>query len=251
MTVGDVAMATSGRRCHSLADQAISTAARREPRVQTWAAPLAALVLAAGSMLAVAILGPEQAAVHFRENGPIETLTPVLYVLTALLFVAWRGQIGLRSMVPPLILMLMALRELDAHKWFTAKGVISTGYYFDNPGVSYVQRLLVGLVLLAVAGVIARFFWRNRRRILSGLRSFHPYVCSLLTGFGLLALSLTLDGIGRKVMAMTGERLPQDWSRITVVAEETAELALALAFLIALLQLRFDPQRNPLPPERG
>jgi hypothetical protein len=155
-------------------------------------------------------------------------------------------RLRLTSIVPPLLALLMGWRELDGDRWFTQKSLLSTGYYFDNPGAPYGERIVAGAILATIAVAALFFLWRTRYQILTALREFQPWLRSLVTGVALLGASLALDGIGRK-LAPFGIRLSEAGGTMAKAVEEAAELGVAVAFLIALLQLRFDPVRNVLP----
>ena len=229
---------------------AISTQAvpvRRAEWLRNWAALVAILAVFAATGLACEHLGVLEAKAYFGEDGAIEIATPIVFVLAAILCVAWRQRTGVRSLVPSLILLLMAWRELDGDRWFTAQSVISSGYYFENPGVSYGQRIAVGAVVLALGLIILRFLWKARYRILTAITEFQPYGRSVIAAFTMLAASLVLDGLGRKVYALFGVHLTDTASALAGIVEETAELGMAVAFLVALLQLRFDTSENTLP----
>ena len=216
--------------------------------LRTWAGLLAILAVFVATGLICAHLGILEAKPHFGEDGAVEIATPVVYVLVALLYVAWRGKIGVQSLVPPFILVLMAWRELDGDQWFTDKSVISTGYYFDNPGVGYGERVLVAAIMLPLGLIILRFLWNARYQIASAVRASQPYCRSLIAAFTMLGASLVLDGLGRKVYGYLGVHLPTTVSVLAGIIEEAGELGMAVAFLAALLQLRFDPEQNKLPP---
>jgi len=221
--------------------------ARRGQRFFDWAGVLIFPILLAWAGTLCLVDGVATAKIHFGEDGLVESLTPVFYAITAVLYLTWRTRIGAKSWVPALILFLMAARELDADKWFTAKSLTSTGYYFDNPGVSYTQRIAVGIVALGVAVAILHLFWKNRWAIVRALRDFRPYARSLLCGFFILGVSQVLDGLGRTVRWLAHTRLPSAQIQLAGIGEETLELGVSLAFLIALLQLVFGATRNELP----
>lgn len=211
-----------------------------------WAAPVVVAVLLALAAALCVALGPTAAKPIFAETGPVEIATPLLYVLTAALYLTWRRPIGATSLVPVMLLVLMALRELDADKWVTNQSLLSTGYYFDNPGISYVQRIVVGAAVAAVGLVTLHFFWRSRRGMVRALRDWPPYAVSIVLAFVLMAVSQMLDGLGRTYIWLAGEHLTQPVYVFAGAMEETSELGMSLAFLVALLQLRFDPGRNAL-----
>jgi hypothetical protein len=228
---------------------AISTVAAPRERsdwLLEWAGPIAALAIVFVAIISTVVLGPAVASSFYGEEAPVEVITLVSMLALVPLYAALMPRLQLTSVVPALIALLMGWRELDGDRWFTNKSVISTGYYFDNPGVAYGERIFVGVIVALVGLVILRFFWMARFSIMGALRDFQPYCRSVIAGFAMLGLSLTFDGLGRK-LAVFGVRISEVGSAMGKAIEETAELGLAIAFLIALLQLRFDPTRNVLP----
>ncbi len=220
-------------------------------RIGSWAGLAAIAAPFAVSAVAYAFLGVAEEQEFYAEGGPLELSTALLLIAAAALCVVWRGnQLNIRSPVPPFIALLMAAREFDADKWFSEKSVLSVPYYFDNPGTSVIERVIAGAVVLSVAATIFYFFWRARFSILKALREFQPYTLSTILGFAMLGVSICLDGIGRKVHDLTGVQLSSQVNDLAHLAEETAEISMALAFLVALLQLRYEPDRNVLPDAR-
>jgi hypothetical protein len=140
----------------------------------------------------------------------------------------------------------MGWRELDGDRWFTNKSILSTGYYFDNPGIAYGERILAGAIMALIGLAMLRFLWKARISILHAIRDFQPFCRSVIAGFAMLGISLALDGLGRK-LAVFGIHVSPVAGAVAKVMEECAELGIAVAFLIALIQLRFDPGRNALP----
>jgi hypothetical protein len=228
---------------------AISTVAAPKERSDwplEWAGPVAVLTIVFMAIVSIVVLGPAIAASFYGEEGPVEVITLVSMLAIVPLYAALMPRLHLTTVVPALIALLMGWRELDGDRWFTNKSVLSTGYYFDNSGVPYGERILVGVIMSLIGLAILRFFWRARFSILGALREFQPYCRSVIAGFAMLGLSLALDGLGRK-LAVFGVHVSEVGSAMGKAIEEAAELGLAVAFLIALLQLRFDPTRNVLP----
>ena len=180
-------------------------------------------------------LGVAEARVYYSEGGPFELGTALLMVTVASLCLAWRQHLNIRSLLPPFIALLMAAREFDAQNWI------------EHLGAPLIEDLIAGAVILPIAAIILYFLWRVRFSILKTVRDFQPYALSTMLGFAMVVLSLSLDGISRKFFNLTGVKLSSQAGDLAHIAEETGEFAMALAFLVALLQLRYDPERNTLP----
>jgi hypothetical protein len=230
---------------------AVSGAISSERRIDwlgNWAALAAVAAAFAGSALVVVYFGVIPARVFYAEGGPIESVTALLLGVVAVLLALWRVPLGMRSYVMSLILLLMTVRELDGDKWFTEKSVTSTGNYFDNPGVPYAERLFFGAIVLTFGVIVLHFLWSVRWQVLRALRQLQPYCRSVLVGLAMIVASLVMDGLRGKVFAVTGIHLSEMTGFVSGIVEETAELGMTFAFLVAVLQLRFDPARNALPP---
>jgi hypothetical protein len=111
--------------------------------------------------------------------------------------------------------------------------------------VPYAQRVLVGAVVVSIGAIVLRFLWRVRFGILKAVRKAPPYARSLACGGILLVASVGLDGLAR-TFHMFGTSMSGSAHVVAGIAEETTELGIALALLVALLQVRFDPLRNTL-----
>jgi hypothetical protein len=216
-----------------------------------WAGPLVVCLVFAVAGLFWAEIGVIPAKAYFGEDGLVEVASPIILSGIVALYLVWMVRVGLTSFVPPVVLVLMTWREFDGDKWFTAKSVLSSGFYFDNPGTSYGERILVAAILTPLALMIIHLFWRQRFAVIQAVREFQPYCRSMIVAFAMLGASLVLDGLPRKVFAISGFELSHFESVLSGLVEETSEFAMALAFLVALLQLRFDPRHNVLPGAGG
>ena len=124
------------------------------------AAPLF-LVLACALLMSTAfcLFLPREAAWAFREEGgPLEMATVALYLLAAAAVLAlalrgeWRGGYG-----GSVVLLLLALRELDVHRRFTGLSVTGTKFWVSPDSPLFVK----GAALLATAFGLGAVAVRN------------------------------------------------------------------------------------------
>lgn len=182
-----------------------------------------------GLALGFSLMLGEQALHLTREGGVIETLTVLLYgiVLVAGLFMLRRG-LQAASLVA-LLALLMGLREMDAHKAFTAYGVFKTRLYV-SPDVPLVEKLIAGLVVLALLALVVLAVRRSWR----ALKSRAGLTLLALGGFGVFLKEV--DSIPRQLRNL-GVTLDPQMLAVSKAVEEAGELGLPLLLGLALTQL--------------
>lgn len=122
----------------------------------------------------LAALLPQPAFEHaFSERGPFEQLSIVGWLLAALVVLLRIRPLGRRAAAFALLCALLAAREADWHKAFTADSLLKTAYYRDA-AAPLAEKLLAGtaavvlIALLVYVGLfVARFLlrqggWRTR-----------------------------------------------------------------------------------------
>lgn len=130
--------------------------------------PLAVVLLS----LLLAWAWPQQRVLALvEENGPVEDLTVLFYLLTVAVFWSvrptaadWRARAGIG-----LLLLACAARELDLHKAFTGTSVLKLSFYaHPAPLHQKLGAAAIVLALAAVAGLLLRRFaaplWRDLRQ---------------------------------------------------------------------------------------
>lgn len=174
----------------------------------------------------------ESTAVIFKEGHAIEVMSAVLLASAAVL---WWGfdadDMAGRQWHIPVILLLMAMREMDFDKRFTSEGVMQLRLYSgDFP-------LLEKALGLAVIALILVCGWRlttiTLPRFWAGLRAGLP--ASWLTGLAALMLMVakTLDGLDRK-LAGFGITISPELGTLTGRLEELLELVAYMMLVQAL-----------------
>ena len=169
-----------------------------------------------------------------REDNLVERLTVVLYlgVIACFLFLSI-GKKVFRYHSAFLVL-LLTLRELDAHRKLVSGNVLKFNYYLQ-PLASPMEKLVAGAVVLFCAYALIRYM-TYIRTLISGLRSRSGY--SLTTAAVLLMLPVTklmdaTPGILRRIFATT---LSYETEISMRLFEEMLELGIPLLILCACLQ---------------
>lgn len=164
-----------------------------------------------------------------REDGAIETLSAVYYLGTLAVLLRLGGW---RTLWPGGVLLLaMALRELDADKRFTSEGILSIKILTHDTAV-WEKALGVGVVALLVAAVVAllRRWWRPFVRALRALRTWALAAAGAIV---VLVVSKAMDGLGRK-LAGIGIRIAPEIDRKAGMLEEVLELGIPILLLVAV-----------------
>lgn len=200
----------------------------------TLAAMLSAVLLFLGVDLAL----HDSSAVVFKEGHAIETVSAVLLSAAAVLWWATGADdMKGRQWHVPVILVLMAMREMDFDKRFTSEGVLQLRLY---SGASPLWEKAIGLAVIALILVCG---WRLVRVTLprwwAGLRAGRP--ASWLAGLAalMMAVAKTLDGLGRKLAALDVTISPE-LDRLSGRFEEILELAAYVMLVQALVYFLRD-----------
>ncbi|WPZ22569.1 hypothetical protein T7987_04800 [Sulfitobacter faviae] len=208
------------------------TQALASPRAGWWV--ILALILAfAAQMVVVNGLPAATQTALLAEGGFYESLSVVGYLLCILALVwSLRGAV-LRVWYLPLVLAVMAARELDLDKILFTRGLFKARQY-TGEGVPLGERLIAGLVLALIVTAILLMLWRHARPYLTALFRGRAWAGAVLLGIGFTVAYKLLDGIARK-LAPLGIEVSADAERTAFVVEEIGELGIPVMFLVAIL----------------
>lgn len=201
---------------------------------------LAAMLSATLLFVGMDLLMHDSTAVIFKEGHAIEVMSAMLLAGAAVLW--WQtgaDDMAGRQWHIPVILMLMAMREMDFDKRFTSEGVLQLRLY---SGVSPLEEKVVGLAVIALILVCGwRLMTITLPRWRAGLRAGRP--ASWLAGFAVLLVmaAKTLDGLGRKLAAFDVAITPE-LGRLTGRLEELLELVAYIMLVQALVCFLRDRQ---------
>lgn len=211
-----------------------------------WLMPVLAVVVLAAAALVGALIDPVHAERLLAENGPVELSSAVLHVVAACMaFVLWRRFGGVAGALA-ITEILMAFREIDAHRAFTHFGVFSTRLYF-RPDVPLIEKVVAASAVVAISALVVCSLWRSRKQIVDLFRRREPASYGLATMPALILLLKEIDGLPR-MLAKAGVVLSPRASTISHSIEELGEMALPLLAMVLLFQTARSASPHPFHP---
>jgi hypothetical protein len=194
--------------------------------------PLAALFCCLTALLVFQMRGFDA----FAESGFVENITVFFYgVAIAALFLFRIAPMRVR-LATAIVLAALAARELDLHKAFTADSLLKSNYYLKS-GASLMEKSLSILFLLCLAGIVVWLVRATYKNLIADLMDRKAYAWSILASIALVGISKSIDGIGRKLKGWFGIQIDTEARNYFRVIEETAEMMIPLAIIIACLQV--------------
>jgi hypothetical protein len=207
-----------------------------------WRQPWAALIVAAGCVLAGfatwLALAPAQVEQWMGESGPVERLTAATYALGAVAAWRLRGRSDDWRTTLALCTLMAAFgaRELDAHKAFTGTSVLRVSWY-GGPA-SLLAKAVAALVLLAVFVALGWLVIRHAGGLGRAWRQRQPVA---ITALAFVAVLIAAKGLDRSVSILVFDMridVPLHWKALRTALEEWLELGLSMLLLLGLLQHR-------------
>jgi hypothetical protein len=126
---------------------------------------------------------------------------------------------------------LFMLRELDFDKKFTTMGVLKSKFYV-SPVVPVAEKAIGAMVIALLIYAAVQCIRRHARNLIRGLGS----ACAVSIGICLvlvfLAVSKSLDGIGRKLHDL-GIEISSRTSDVSAALEEILELGIPVILILA------------------
>lgn len=176
------------------------------------------------------------ANLFFKEGHGVEQLTVALYALAIILWFSARPAAGDWHL--PVILMLMAMRELDFDKRFTEVGLLKSQYYLRDAPIT--AKLTGILLVLVIVIVLSRLLWRNLRPWLRALAARRLDAWLVFAACACVFVSKAIDGIDRK-LAPYGISFAHDAMVRFGRIEEILEMVFVLLFCQAIVLFAHRP----------
>ena len=206
----------------------VSTAARMAVAVL--------LIYAAFLALLAASMPPEIFRPLFSEEGPFEKMSMLLWVVLGVLLLLHDPR-SRRVLSLAALSLVFAAREADLQKAFTVMSIEKIKFYL-SPDVPVMQKLIGGLVFLAIIALIihlARLCWQFFFRQ-GGLRTAVGQV--LVLPVLMLPVSKVVDRFSNVLRETFGIILPSGVGQFIAAFEEGMEMAMPVLFIVALLLYR-------------
>ena len=172
----------------------------------------------------------------YREGRSIELSSALLLFMGAFLWFGLRPDGAERSNWHiPVILILMALRELDFDKSLTAEGILQLRLYTGDVPLGH---KLIGVAVIALIVTCAvRLMRHNVKPWLLGLRQGRPTSWLVLLAGGFLVVAKSMDGFDRK-LAGFGLSFEPELVQALGRSEELLELVMCMAIIQAVAYYR-------------
>ncbi len=167
----------------------------------------------------------------FAETGPFEVGSIFGWVAVAVLIVLHVRPFGPRATVATFLAVVFAMREADMHKAFTGDGMSKLRYY-TNAAHPVMERLIAGVIALAVVAAILYAFFASVRFLIKEKGWRTSMGLWLLLGVGMLPLTKVLD----RSLSLLAERF--DLIASSLIKMEVAALEEGLEAAMPLLLLR-------------
>lgn len=188
--------------------------------------PLALLIWDASRLDDIALI--------FKEDHSIEVVSVLLLALGVVLWFTLAGRYALSEWQIPVLLTLMAARELDADKRFTDAGLLKLRTYTGDAPM--MTKLVGGAIILLVLVASYRLLRRNLPFWFARLREGHADALLILGAFLTGVAAKGLDGLARKLEPL-GVAVPQNIDLLAGRAEEALELLCYWMLCIAIARM--------------
>lgn len=168
------------------------------------------------------------------EGRSVETVTVAYFVLAIIAWIMLSNgdQDHRRNWHIPVILALMALRELDFDKRFTTEGILQLRLY-SGPA-PLIEKLIGAAIIILILICAFRLLVINLPRWFRGLNKGNAASWLVALAVILLFSSKSLDGIARKLEPF-GIALAEETIAMTTNAEEFFELIMAMILVMAVV----------------
>jgi hypothetical protein len=169
--------------------------------------------------------------IFIKEGGVVELATVVGYSL-CIAMILYKGRIVYlkRYYYFVLVISFIMLKELDFDKRFTTMGLLKSKFYISDT-VPLMEKLVGTIVMLLLLFGVVSVLYRHSRDFVSGLKRHSTISIGALITVFLLILSITLDGLGRK-LAQLGIEIAAQISRHAEAVEEIGELGIPIILLL-------------------
>ncbi|ANF82200.1 hypothetical protein A3K93_08320 [Acinetobacter sp. NCu2D-2] len=180
----------------------------------------------------------------FSEAGPYESLSPLLWMILAILsLIHCDFQLSTR-LVMAISAVLFALREWDMHKQLFGVSFIKTRFYTD-PNIAISYKVVGGLILLVIAYLAIYLLVQYFKALRVHTKEVNSAFRYLNLAFVLLVLSKILDRASSQMIELFHYHLPMQTQLIIRALEESTEMLLPAIFIIALMMYSVR-KKNPV-----
>ncbi len=144
------------------------------------------------------------------------------------------------------------LREMGAQHWLTSHDTTAIKMrFFTNPDNPLHEKIITGLILLAVVSVVVWLLVKYIKKMVCGFFKLQPLYWTLATIGGVGIVSKIIDRLPANYAKSTGEQLAEPVAYFCKLVEEGGESFLPLLFALALIQYHFIIREKNTPCDGG
>ncbi len=193
--------------------------------------------------LILLFLPKETAKGIVKEDGIIEIMLVILYIIGAVICFSYRFiKIWDEGFKAGYLMTILALRELDFQVKFTDISITRTKFYF-SPDISLTPKILGGIVVFSILFVLIIFALKNLPTLIDGVKDRKIWSILTLSGLIFVALAMIIDR-SLTILSLMGV---EDTIRMELEKsffEEMAELAIPALFFMALITYGISMLKN-------
>ncbi|MET1113989.1 MAG: hypothetical protein ABWY08_03395 [Comamonas sp.] len=193
---------------------------------------------AAAIAILIGLLVPQLIPLQFlQESGFVERSTVWVYAAAILCVLACHGrEARLDALSAGIVLLAMAMRELDLHSALFGISILKSRFYLDAP----LWQIVVALaILLPIVGAAAWLMKRYLRRWLAPVSRWNAPMVTLAMLVGSLVFAKIVDRTPASLADWGVQQyVPQALLHVLLSLEEILEWTLPALAIVAALQLR-------------
>ena len=208
------------------------------PTPMLWLKPLIQVFIFCSVVIVLAKWGtgtPEWQEVIASENGPVERMSAGVWFMGFVWSLAAAYSQRAKTvewLSVAMFLLLIGLRELDAHIWITGWNLDKLANYWNTQNPLSERILVLALLVVPcviVGGILGRRLWLS---VGPAWKAGEPWLSHLIVWAALLVICVTLDKIGPYVLPFLG--ISEVGQVVVMFIEEFLEFVLAVFTITGL-----------------
>lgn len=173
-----------------------------------------------------------------EENGTVETLTLVCYVIAILVVIFGAIQARFSTKLATVIMLAyMFMREADWHKAVSSESILKIKFWL-NGNIPVSDKLLAIAILIPVAWMLVYFIWNYTKPFWRALSNGEGYAISILMFLVTLVTSKVLDRSLNMLTELYQLHFPEWLIALQTSQEEFLECLLPILIIVVLVQYK-------------
>lgn len=173
-----------------------------------------------------------------EENGTVEMLTLVCYVIAILVVIFGNVQARFTTKLATIIMLVyMFMREADWHKSVSSESILKIKFWLDGH-IPVSEKLLAIVILIPVLWMMIYFVWNYTKSFWKALWSGEGYAISILMFLFTLGTSKVLDRSLNVLTELYQMHFPEWLVALQTSQEEFLECLLPVLIIVVLVQYK-------------